>query len=116
MNSKLEIVTDSNMLAGEIMREIDAVDKMERLLNTELDSSDLFRIDCAILTSLKNTQDFSRDLLKQLEEGKFETIKDPPKRDIMHEIQQETILDITKPLQEMFDSLSIILTDVLGGQ
>lgn len=118
MDSKLEkvTVTDSNMLANEIMNEIIDIDKMERTYETELSSADLFKIDCAILSSLKKTQDFSRDLLKQLENGKFEEVleKPPKKADIMKDIQKNTMLDIVYPLQEMFDSLSEIVLEKIA--
>lgn len=74
MNSKTEnvIVNDCNTIANGIMRDINDLDAMERMLSSELSSEDLFRIDCAILASLMDTTDFSRDLLHQLEEGRYE--------------------------------------------
>ena len=68
MNSKTEqvMVMDCNTIANGIMRDITDIDAMERMLSSELSSADLFRIDSAILSSLKNTKDFSRDLLQQL--------------------------------------------------
>lgn len=104
MSSKLETAVDTNVIANGIMRDIIDVDRMEKMMGCELNSSDLFMIDCAILSSLRNTTDFSRDLLKQLETGKFETvaIKQP---EIFEEIQQKAIMDITLPLQTMFDEM-----------
>lgn len=118
MDSKLEkvTVTDSNTFANNIMDDIINIDKIERTYETELSSADLFKIDCAILSSLKKTQDFSKDLLKQLETGKFEEIieKPPKKTDIVKDIQKDAILDIVYPLQEMFDSFSDIVAEKLA--
>lgn len=121
MNSKTEkvMVMDCNTVANGIMRDINDIDKMERMLSSELSSEDLFRIDCAILSSLRNTTDFSRDLLKQLEEGKFETVtNEKPEKPVaksvdkqLTEIQQNTMIDITMPLQNMFDEMASIVSE-----
>ena len=90
---------------------------MEKMLSSELSSADLFRIDSAILSSLRSTSDFSRDLLIQLEGGKFETIAVKPPKSIENEIkniQQDVIFDITKPLQSLFDEMFNCVTDVLN--
>ncbi len=110
MDSKTEnvMVTDCNTLANGIMRDINDIDAMERMLSSELSSVELFRIDCAILSSLRNTADFSRDLLHQLEEGRLEAIevKQPETLDNkLAQIQQEAMADITLPLQNMFDEM-----------
>ena len=111
MNSKTEnvMVADCNTIANGIMRDINDIDKMERMLSSELSSADLFKIDYAILSSLRNTTDFSRDLLKQLEEGKFEAVTAKPPKSFetaMTDIQQEAMIDITMPLQKMFDEMT----------
>ena len=121
MNSKTEkvMVMDCNTVANGIMRDINDIDRMERMLSSELSSEDLFRIDCAILSSLRNTTDFSRDLLKQLEEGKFETVtNEKPEKPVaksvdkqLTEIQQNTMIDITMPLQNMFDEMTSIVSE-----
>lgn len=121
MNSKTEkvMVMDCNTVANGIMRDINDIDRMERMLSSELSSEDLFRIDCAILSSLRNTTDFSRDLLKQLEEGKFETVtnekpENPVAKSVdkqLTEIQQNTMIDITMPLQNMFDEMASIVSE-----
>ncbi len=121
MNSKTEkvMVMDCNTVANGIMRDINDIDKMERMLSSELSSEDLFRIDCAILSSLRNTTDFSRNLLKQLEEGKFETVtNEKPEKPVaksvdkqLTEIQQNTMIDITMPLQNMFDEMASIVSE-----
>lgn len=121
MNSKTEkvMVMDCNTVANGIMRDINDIDRMERMLGSELSSEDLFRIDCAILSSLRNTTDFSRDLLKQLEEGKFETVtNEKPEKTVaksvdkqLTEIQQNTMIDITMPLQNMFDEMASIVSE-----
>ena len=110
MNSKTEnvIVNDCNTIANGIMRDINDIDAMERMLSSELSSEDLFRIDCAILTSLRDTTDFSRDLLHQLGEGRFEkaVVATPKTLDnALAEIQKDTIIDVTIPLQNMFDEM-----------
>ena len=110
MNSKTEqvMVMDCNTIANGIMRDITDIDAMERMLSSELSSADLFRIDSAILSSLKNTKDFSRDLLQQLEEGKFETVAVKPPKSLeaeMAKVQQEAMIDVTLPLQTMFDDM-----------
>jgi len=111
MNSKTEkvIVEDCNTVANGIMKDINDIDAIERSFSIELSSEDLFRIDSAILASLRNTKDFSRDLLQQLESGKFEMVSARPAKSFETEvskIQQDTILDITLPLQNMFDEMS----------
>lgn len=121
MNSKTEkvMVMDCNTVANGIMSDINDIDRMERMLSSELSSEDLFRIDCAILSSLRNTTDFSRDLLKQLEEGKFETVtNEKPEKPVaksvdkqLTEIQQNTMIDITMPLQNMFDEMASIVSE-----
>lgn len=124
MNSKTEkvMVMDCNTVANGIMRDINDIDRMERMLSSELSSEDLFRIDSAILSSLRNTTDFSRDLLKQLEEGKFETVTDEkPEKPVaksidkqLAEIQQNTMIDITMPLQNMFDEMASIVSEAFA--
>jgi hypothetical protein len=119
MSSQLKNVTviDSNEIANSIMMDIIDVDRMERMLGSRLSSEDLFRIDCAILSSLRNTKDFSRDLLEQLESGKFETVATaPPKLSEydLKDIQQEAIIDITMPLQSMFDEMSGLVAEALA--
>ena len=121
MNSKTEkvMVMDCNTVANGIMRDINDIDRMERMLSSELSSEDLFRIDCAILSSLRNTTDFSRDLLKQLEEGKFETVtNEKPEKPVaksvdkqLTEIQKNTMIDITMPLQNMFDEMASYVSE-----
>lgn len=116
MSSKLEnvAVIDSNTVANGIMADIIDVDRMERMLGSKLSSEDLFRIDCAILSSLRNTQDFSRDLLEQLESGLFETVSVKPPKTIetdLQDIQQETLMDITLPMQSMFDEMASFITE-----
>lgn len=109
MNSRLETAIDTNAVANGIMHDITDVDRMEKMLGSELSSSDLFRIDCAILSSLRNTTDFSRDLLKQLEAGEFETMMKRPEKTLdmqLQNIQQSAIADITKPLEQMFEEMS----------
>ena len=111
MDSKTDnvMVMDCNTVANAILRDINDIDRMERMLSSELTSEDLFRIDCAILTSLKNTKDFSRNLLHQLEEGKFEAINTKPVTksvdDELASIQKQTMINITQPLQNMFDEM-----------
>lgn len=100
---------DSNVVANGVMRELNDIDRMERMLGAELSSEDLFRIDSAILSSLRNTTDFSRDLLNKLETGKFETVAVKPPKSIdleLANIQHQTMADITLPLQNMFDEMA----------
>lgn len=121
MDSKTEnlMAIDTNTVANSIMRDITDIDAMERMLSTELSSEDLFRIDCAILSSLRDTKDFSKDLLRQLEAGKFETMiekpeKVTPQRDMFMEIQRQTMADITQPLQNMFDEMANMVISKLS--
>ena len=47
-------------------------------------------------------------MLKQLEEGRFETAAVKPQKSLdseLAEIQRETMVDITLPLQNMFDEM-----------
>lgn len=113
MSSKIEQqIMDSNVMANNILRDIVDVEKMESMLCTELNSEDLFKIDCAILTSLRETKDFSRNLLQQLETGCFETITQKPSLESeIAKIQQQTIMDVTLPLQNLFDEISDFVVD-----
>lgn len=116
MNSKLETAIDNNVIANGIMRDLIDVDRMEKMLECELSSSDLFRIDCAILSHLRDTTDFSRDLLEQLEAGKFETVTLKPQKSLdfeLQNIQQEAIMDITMPIQQMFDEMTVFVSEAL---
>ena len=96
LNNENVTVIDSNSLVNGVMRDIEDVGHMEKTLETDLTSEELFRIDCAILSSLRSTKDFSRDLLFELESGKLECFSGPPvqKNDI-----DETVMNA---LQEMF--------------
>lgn len=117
MSSRLENVTvvDSNAIASAIMNDLVDVESMERTLKTDLSTADLFKIDCAILSSLRKTQDFSRELLEQLESGKIETImQKPQKQDIVSDVQLNAMLDIVYPLQDMFDSFANIVIENLN--
>ena len=117
MNSKIEqtAAIDSNQVANSMLHEVIDIDRMERTFESNLSSADLFKIDCAILSSLRNTQDFSRDLLRQLESGNFETFTRPPKAFEMDEqVQQEAMMDITLPLQDMFDDFTDIVVEALS--
>ena len=117
MDSKTEniMVMDCNTVANGIIRDINDIDRMEKMLSSELSSEDLFRIDCAILSSLRNTTDFSRDLLQQLENGRFEemAVKEKPKTidKQLAEIQKNTMIDITMPLQNMFDEMASYVSE-----
>ena len=113
---KLETAVDSTLLANGIMEEISTVEQIENDYSFELSSADLFRIDCAILSYLRETQDFSRDLLRQLEENSFEKVAVRPPKTIVSEIeaiQQQTIMDITMPLQTMFDDMAEFVTEFM---
>ncbi len=117
MSSRLENITvlDSNSVANAIMNNIIDVESMERTLETDLSATDLFKIDCAILSSLRKTQDFSRDLLEQLETGKFkDVIQKPPKKDVIMDVQQNAMLDIIYPMQDMFDQFANIIVENLN--
>lgn len=116
MNSKLEAAIDSNVVANGIMHDLVDVDRMEKMLECELSSSDLFKIDCAILSHLRETKDFSRDLLEQLEAGKFETVMVKPQKSLdmeLQSIQQEAIMDITMPIQQLFDDMAGLVSEAL---
>lgn len=122
MKSKIEnvMVQDCNTVANGIMRDINDIDKMERMLSSELSSEDLFRIDSAILASLRNTTDFSRDLLHQLEQNTFEQ---PIAKEIkpakildkeLANIQKQTMVDITLPLQNMFEEMANYVSEAIA--
>lgn len=121
MKSKTEdvMVMDCNTVANGIMRDINDIDKMEKMLSSELSSEDLFRIDCAILSSLKNATDFSRDLLQQLEHNTVKQVhaKKAVSKSLdkqLAEIQQNAIIDITTPLQNMFDEMTPFITEAFA--
>ena len=122
MKSKIEnvMVQDCNTVANGIMRDINDIDKMERMLSSELSSEDLFRIDSAILASLRNTTDFSRDLLHQLEQNTFEQLiakEIKPAKTLDKElanIQKQTMVDITLPLQNMFDEMANYVSEAIA--
>lgn len=115
MSSRVEQqIMDSNVIANDILRDIVDVEKMESTLKSELSSDDLFRIDCAILNSLRETKDFSMNLLHQLETGYFEPVYEKTSRDAeIAKIQQQTMMDVTLPLQNMFDEFSDFVVDAL---
>ncbi len=118
MDSKIENVMaqDCNTVANGIMRDINDIDALERMLSSELSSEDLFRIDCAILSSLRSTTDFSTDLLEQLEQGKFEEVTAKPVKSAettLAEIQRQTMVDITLPLQNMFDEMVTYVSEAI---
>lgn len=116
MNSKLEAAIDSNVVANGIMHDLIDVDRMEKMLGCELSSSDLFRIDCAILSHLREIKDFSRDLLEQLETEYSKTTVIQPQKSLdseIQKIQQQTIMDITMPLEQMFDDMSNYVIEAL---
>lgn len=118
MDSKTEnvMVMDCNTVANGIMRDITDIDAMERMLSSELSSEELFRIDSAILASLRSTTDFSRDLLHQLEDGKFEAVSVKPPKSLdseLMDIQRETMIDITLPLQNLFDEMVDCVSEAL---
>ena len=117
MNSKIEhvMVEDCNTAVNGIITELNDIEAMERMLSSELTSEDLFRIDCAILSSLRNTTDFSRDLLNRLEQGKFEEVAVKPIKsaeNALADIQRQTMIDITLPLQNMFDEMINYVSDL----
>lgn len=103
MNLKTDM--DSNLVANEIMHEIIDIDRVEKMMSPQLSSEDLFKIDCGILSSLRATQDFSRDLLNKLEKGSFELFVPRTLDSDIQTIQQQVMADITMPLQKMFDDL-----------
>lgn len=110
-------ITDSAAEANIIVKEFIDAQRMDEILRTDLNTEDLFKIDCAILSSLKNTKDFSRDLLKQLENGKFESITYKPAKSVdkaLQNIQQQAIIDITLPLNNMFDEMADYVTAELA--
>ena len=118
MGSKIESVAiiDSNALANEIMHELADVEQMESMLDMELSSEELFRIDCAILSSLRDTQDFSQDLLVQLESIFFEERAERPPKvfdDALKKIQQDVIADMTLPIAEMFNQMEDYIVEAM---
>lgn len=116
MNSKLETAIDSNIVANGIMQTIIDVDRMEKMLECELSSSDLFKIDCAILSHLRETTDFSKDLLEQLEAGMLQTVAVTPHKSVdleLQKIQEQAITDITMPLQQLFDDMVGFVSEAL---
>lgn len=118
MNSKTEnvMVADCNKVANGIMRDIIDINAMEKLLNTDFSSADLFKIDSAILSQLRNTKDFSRNLLHQLEAGKYETVAVKPPKSFeknLRDIQENVMVDITLPLQNFFDEMAGYVSEAL---
>lgn len=105
MGFKTEEAIDSSVVANELMQDIIEVDRVRQFMSPELSSEDLFRIDCGILSSLKNTQDFSRELISLLENGRFEAFKPRTIENELQAVQQQVMADITLPLQNMFDEL-----------
>lgn len=119
MGSKIENVTilDSNALANEIMYDLADVEQMESMLEMELSSEELFRIDCAILSSLRNTQDFSRDLLVRLEAKLFEERTERPPENLdrtLEKIQQNAMFNMTLPIQEMFNQMEDFVVEAMA--
>lgn len=113
---KSETIIDSTALTNEVLEDMIDVERIEEVINSDLTSMDLFNIDCAILTSLEKTKDFSKDLLLQLEKGLFKNIAAKPPKSIetqIKDIQQQTIMDITLPLQDMFDEMAVFVSKAL---
>lgn len=118
MGSKIEnvAVIDSNALANEIMFDIQDVERMESDFEMELSSEELFRIDCAILSGLRNTKDFSRSLIEQLESGLLKEVAfRPPKisdefRERRHD---DEILDLELPIKSMFCEMEKFVVEAL---
>ena len=119
MSSKIENVTliDSNAIANEIMHDLADVEQMESMFEMELSSEELFRLDCAILSSLRDTQDFSKDLLFQLESKFFEErMERPPKEfdDALEKLQTDTMSEMAFPIQELFNSMEDYIVEALA--
>jgi len=106
LNKENVTVLDSNSLVNGVMHDIEDVEQIEKTLETDLTSEELFRIDCAILTSLRSTKDFSRDLLFELESGKLECFSGPPAKEFD---TNEIVMDA---LQEMFYNFAECITSV----
>ena len=118
MGSMIEnvTITDSNALSNMIMHELNDVERMESMLDMELTSDELFRIDCAILSSLKETQDFSKDLLKQLESGLLEELAEIPIENpegYLEKIQMNALSGLNMPIRDMFDEIEDFVVDAL---
>ena len=114
MGSKIENIAelDSNALANEIMFYMKDVEQMESDFEMELSSEELFRIDSAILSSLRNTRDFSSDLIEQLERGLLrEAAFRPPK--IFGDLPQKARDDMSLPLQSMFGEIENFVVEAL---
>ncbi len=112
-----ESLIDSTVASESIRVDIDRLQQIENDFSAELSSEDLFRIDSAILASLRSVNDFSQNLLKELEQNHFEMISAPPKtfEDEMKKVQQNVMVDLTFPLQEMFKSMEDYIVDELQG-
>ena len=76
MNSKTEnvMVMDCNTVANGIMHDINDIDKMERMLSSELSSADLFKIDCAIFQEIYYNS-LNQGSLKQLQSNRPKHLK-----------------------------------------
>ena len=118
MGLKIENVADMdcNTIANGIMCDLADFEQAEDSISLELTSEELLRIDCAILSSLRETKDFSRDLLHSLESGFFEDISVKPPQGIENEIkdvQQEIMSELTLPLQNMFNQMEGYIVEAL---
>lgn len=111
-NAALDANLMSNLICEEIFRETEfGRDLGDTLLASA--SKNLRMVDAM--------QDFSINLIKQIEENKF-TVSEPPKAkalsidDKLNQIQKEITFDISRPIHDMFEEMSGIVCEAFSGR
>ena len=101
----------SNLIYKEIIREYEYGEELgDTLLSTA--AKNMQMVDAV--------QDFSINLLKQIEQNQF-TVVEPQKAkvvsidDKLAQINKEITFDISKPIHDMFDRMSDYVCDALAG-
>ena len=110
-NTALDANLMSNLICKEIIREYKYGEKLgDTLLSTA--TKNMHRLDAV--------QDFSINLLKQIEQNQF-TVVEPQKAkvvsidDKLAAINKEITFDISKPIHDMFDQMSDYVCDALAS-
>lgn len=110
-NAALDSNLMSNLICEEVLREYKYGEELGDILMSTANKN-LHKIDAI--------QDFSMNLLKQIEQNKF-TVIEPQKAkvvsidDKLAEIHKDITFDISQPIHEMFDQMSDFVCDALAG-
>lgn len=101
----------ANLICEEVLKEYKYGEELGDVLMTSANKN---------LREIDSMQEFSINLLKQIEQNKF-TVVEPKKakvlsiEDKLADINKGIALDISKPLHDMFDQMSEYICDALAG-